>query len=96
MTRKRPESTKKVSKNARVAYWQDSDGRFHRRNGPAVQWDDGEKVWYIHGQFHRENGPAIEQSDGRTEYYLFGIKIPKKKYTKKLILQMKLTRIVET
>lgn len=35
-------------------------GRFHRTDGPAVEWADGDKHWIIHGKLHREDGPAVE------------------------------------
>lgn len=30
----------------------------HRKNGPAVIYNDGEKVWYSHGVSCRKDGPA--------------------------------------
>jgi hypothetical protein len=76
-------------------------GALHRENGPAIEYyyseDDGlYRAWYISGLRHREDGPAREFPDGRKEYWLFGELIPKEKYTKKLICQMKMTRIIET
>jgi len=32
----------------------------HREDGPAVEYDDGAKFWYLNNQLHRENGPAVE------------------------------------
>lgn len=26
----------------------------HREDGPACEWADGNKYWYINGKFHRE------------------------------------------
>ena len=25
------------------------DGKFHREDGPAIEWNDGTKSWYING-----------------------------------------------
>ena len=34
-----------------------NDGRFHRPNGPASIWYDGDWVWYLNGKNHRYYGP---------------------------------------
>jgi hypothetical protein len=30
----------------------------HRENGPAIEWSDGRKDWYIDGIKHRKDGPS--------------------------------------
>lgn len=40
-----------------------SMGLLHRENGPAVEYPDGSKEWFLNHQRHRNDGPAIE--DGR-------------------------------
>jgi hypothetical protein len=40
--------------------WFDKEGNFHRLNGPAVIYYDGDREWYRHGELHREAGPAFE------------------------------------
>ena len=35
-------------------------GEYHRENGPAVEYADGSKLWYINDKLHREDGPAEE------------------------------------
>ena len=47
-------------------------GQFHREDGPAVIYPDGEQHWYIHGQLHREDGPAIIFADGSRFWYING------------------------
>jgi len=42
-------------------------------NGPAVEWADGTKYWYLFGKLHRSNGPAIEWSNGSKDWYKNGI-----------------------
>ena len=37
---------------------------FYRKNGPAIECENGNKYWYINGQKHREDGPAIEYTNG--------------------------------
>jgi len=54
----------------------DEKGRFHSENGPAVEYDCGEKHYYIHGKFHRLDGPAIECSNGEKCWCLNGKEIP--------------------
>jgi hypothetical protein len=37
----------------------------HREDGPAVEWADGRREWWLHGERHREDGPALEWADGQ-------------------------------
>jgi len=30
--------------------WRDHNGCFHRSNGPAIEWDNGNKEWWEHGR----------------------------------------------
>lgn len=50
------------------AYW-----ILHRENGPAVEYNSGNKFWYKHGLLHREDGredgPAREFINGDKEWY---------------------------
>lgn len=52
--------------------WYNEQGQFHRENGPAVEWANGSKFWYLNDQRHREDGPAVEWDDGNKEWYLNG------------------------
>lgn len=45
--------------------------RLHRKDGPAVELDDGSKRWYFNGLPHRDDGPAVEQ-DNRRYWYKYG------------------------
>jgi len=47
----------------------------HRVKGPAIQWANGTKEWYLNGLRHRENGPAIERADGYNEWWLNNRKV---------------------
>jgi hypothetical protein len=42
----------------------------HREDGPAIEWGDGGKDWYINGKLHREDGPAIEYTNGYKAWYI--------------------------
>jgi len=46
------------------------DGKYHREDGPAVEWADGSNFWYLNGKLHREDGPAIEYPNGDKCWYL--------------------------
>ena len=48
------------------------NGKRHREDGPAIEWDDGSKEWYLNGKRHRVNEPAIVRSDGSKSWYLYG------------------------
>jgi hypothetical protein len=55
--------------------WESSSGKFwhlradpkdilHREDGPAIEYRDGSKKWFLNGKHHRVDGPAIEGADG--------------------------------
>ena len=48
------------------------DNKYHRLDGPAVEWANGSKEWWINGKLHRENGPAVEFANGRKVWYMNG------------------------
>ncbi len=50
--------TKKVLKD-KIEYLNEK-GQYHREDGPAIEWNNGIKEWFINGLCHREDGPAIE------------------------------------
>ena len=52
-------------------YWWFKD-RFHRVDGPAIEYANGDKSWYINGKYHRTDGPAVEYADGTKYWYLNG------------------------
>jgi hypothetical protein len=52
--------------------WRNSDGKLHRKDGPAIERADGTKAWYVNGKYHREDGPAIEYADGTKFWYVDG------------------------
>ena len=51
------------------------NGEYHRKNGPAIIWENGAEKWYLHGKLHRENGPAITYADGSIYFYTHGVRI---------------------
>lgn len=44
-------------------------GKYHREDGPVVEYADGRKAWCINGEKHREDGPALEYPDGRKMWF---------------------------
>ena len=42
----------------------------HREDGPAIEYADGYKAWFLNGKRHREDGAAIEDSDGYKAWWL--------------------------
>jgi hypothetical protein len=46
------------------------EGKFHRHDGPAMEWLDGSKEWWVEGKLHKENSPACEYVDGHKEWWV--------------------------
>ena len=44
----------------------------HRKDGPAIEYANGAKTWYLNGKLHRTDGPAIERSNGDKCWYKNG------------------------
>jgi len=45
--------------------------KLHREDGPAVEYANGDKYWYVNGIIHRENGPAA-YANGDKYWYVGG------------------------
>ena len=45
---------------------------FHREDGPAIEWANGKKEWYLNGKRHRTDGPAIEYPSGTKSWWING------------------------
>ena len=48
------------------------NGKYHREDGPAIEWTNGDRSWYLNGELHREDGPAVELANGGCVWYLNG------------------------
>jgi hypothetical protein len=55
-------------------------GQRHRVYGPAIEYIDGDRVWYQNGQRHRLDGPAVECPDGYRAWYINGKELTKAKW----------------
>jgi len=50
----------------------DIDRVLHNIGGPAIEFANGDKWWYINGIVHRTDGPAIKCIDGTEWWYING------------------------
>jgi hypothetical protein len=54
-------------------YWyKEGTDILHREGGPAIEYNNGHKYWYLDGKMHREDGPAVECDDNQV-WYLHGL-----------------------
>jgi hypothetical protein len=60
------------------------NGKLHRENGPAVEFTNGSKAWYINGKRHREDGPSCEWSNGDKWWYINGIRHSEEEFNTKV------------
>ena len=74
-TKQPSESIKRLINDG--AIWENSSGQFHRLDGPAVEYRDGLKEWWVNGKRHRDDGPAIEFHSGDKEWWTNGVEIKK-------------------
>jgi hypothetical protein len=51
-------------------WWLNKQRKFHRLDGPAVEYLSGRKEWWENGKLHREDGPAILYNDGGKSWFL--------------------------
>ena len=45
------------------------NGLYHREDGPACEFVNGDKEWWLNGLVHREGAPAIEHVNGSKYWY---------------------------
>jgi len=48
------------------------NSKFHRIDGPTIEFSNGNKEWYLNGKRHRIDGPAIEGPNGEKYWFLKG------------------------
>ena len=62
-----------IDKEGTKIYYKDKEMTIvHRLDGPAVEYTDGHKEWYVNGNKHRLDGPASEWSNGAKFWYVDG------------------------
>ena len=59
---------KEIDSSGTIWYYDDLN-QLHREDGPAIEYANGTKSWYLNSQRHREDGPAIEYADGSKCWY---------------------------
>ena len=64
-------------------YWY-LNGKYHREDGPAVEWVDEAKEWYKDGKRHRENGPAVEYHNGDKYWYVNGKYLTEEEFNQRI------------
>jgi hypothetical protein len=76
-------STLIIRKGKKV--WKTKTKKIHREDGPAIEWEDGTKEWYIYGKLHREDSPAIEYANGYNNWCICGRFVSKTEFTDLLV-----------
>jgi hypothetical protein len=66
-----------VDENKTIRHFNDK-GLLHRLDGPAIEYTNGYKAWYVDGKCHRLDGPAIVYPDGSETWCAKGINMTKK------------------
>ena len=47
-------------------YYKDEDCTiYHREDGPAIEYADGDKSWYLNGFLNRSDGPAVDFKESK-------------------------------
>jgi hypothetical protein len=82
----------KINEDGDKTYWKDREMKIrHREDGPAIEWVDGHKEWYLNGNLHREDGPAIEYKSGCKSWYLNDVKLSEQEFLKQTAKEIVLT-----
>ena len=89
------EDSTPVTDSGGTTYWYNSAGELHRTDGPAVEYADGSKAWYVDGKRHRTDGPAIELADGSKEWYVDGRRLTEEEFNRMHQASLKLAWEVE-
>ncbi len=86
--------TNKVKLPNRIEY-RNEKGELHRTDGPAIEWKDSGKSWYLNNKIHREDGPAIEYGNGQISWYLNDERFRSEDEWKQEVIKIKLKRILD-
>lgn len=52
--------------------WYNEQGQLHNEHGPACEYANGNKEWWLNDKLHREDGPAVEWASGSKWWCLNG------------------------
>jgi hypothetical protein len=73
-------------------YYKDKEMNIlHREDGPAIEYANGDKYWYLNGKLHREDGPAVEYACGSKRWYLNGVIYTEAEFKKRTAKEITLT-----
>ena len=72
------------------------NGKYHREDGPAVEYPGGTKQWWLNGKYHREDGPAVEYANGTKEWYLNGEQLTEEEFISRTSNASCIGKIIET
>ena len=67
-------------KDGSVLDWLDFTRCLHREDGPAVEYTNGSKMWFINNNLHKEDGPAIIYVDGNKWWYINGKELTEEQF----------------
>ena len=91
--------TQKVSKLTFDKYgnkqWKLSNGKLHREDGPAEEFGNGTKHWFINNECHREDGPAIELGNGNKYWFLNGNEYTEQEHKKRTLATSRRIKLEE-
>jgi len=62
-----------MDKYGTIIYF-DENNDFHNSIGPAIEYKNGDKEYWIHGELHKLDGPAVICSNGYKEYWVNGVR----------------------
>ena len=60
--------------------WLNEKDQLHRLDGPAIEYADEGKEWWVESKRHRLDGPAIEHADGYKAWYVEGKLMTEKEF----------------
>jgi hypothetical protein len=66
--------------------WLTDSVQLHRIDGPAIEFENGDKSYLVNGQLHRTDGPALEWGD-KLEWWIDGIQYLEEDFSR--ILKLK-------
>jgi len=64
--------TVEVDLSKTIRWSKEGTNILHREDGPAVEYANGDKLWYQNGELHREDGPAVEYANGYKSWFING------------------------
>jgi hypothetical protein len=66
-----------------TVFYTNEKGEYHRTDGPAIEWSDGSKEWWVDGKRHRTDGPAVVCCNGHKEWWVGDIRLTEKEFNRK-------------